>query len=62
MLRVRVGTIAGVFGAVLMTASIGAAQLNAQERTIDQLMQRADQALYKAKAKGRNQVVQDKTR
>ena len=39
------------------TASIGAAQLREEENSIDQLMQRADQALYAAKSGGRNRVV-----
>jgi diguanylate cyclase (GGDEF)-like protein len=39
------------------TASIGAAQLIENEQSIDQLMHRADQALYAAKSSGRNRVV-----
>jgi len=39
------------------TASIGAAQLFENEQSIDQLMHRADQALYAAKSGGRNRVV-----
>jgi diguanylate cyclase (GGDEF)-like protein len=39
------------------TVSIGAAQLREDERSIDQLMHRADQALYAAKSSGRNRVV-----
>ncbi len=39
------------------TASIGAAQLLQGEISVDQLMHRADQALYAAKAGGRNRVV-----
>lgn len=39
------------------TVSIGAAQLQPHERSVDEIMQRADQALYAAKGGGRNRVV-----
>ncbi len=39
------------------TVSIGAAQRFENEQSIDQLMHRADQALYAAKSSGRNRVV-----
>jgi diguanylate cyclase (GGDEF)-like protein/PAS domain S-box-containing protein len=41
---------------LLCTASIGVAQLHAQDITIDDLLRRADEALYAAKDKGRNRV------
>jgi len=42
--------------AVACTVSIGVAQLSAQDGGIDDLMKRADTALYSAKNKGRNRV------
>lgn len=38
------------------TVSIGVASLGAQDASFDVLLQRADQALYRAKAEGRNRV------
>jgi diguanylate cyclase (GGDEF)-like protein len=42
---------------VAVTISAGCAQRNAQRRSTDEVMKAADQALYKAKDKGRNKVV-----
>jgi diguanylate cyclase (GGDEF)-like protein len=42
--------------AVTCTVSIGVAQLSAQDGTIDDLLHRADLALYAAKNNGRNRV------
>ena len=42
---------------VAVTISVGCAQRNAQRRTTDDVLKAADQALYKAKDKGRNKVV-----
>lgn len=42
---------------VAVTISAGCAQRNAQRRTPDDVLKAADQALYKAKDKGRNRVV-----
>ena len=39
------------------TVSIGVAHAVSEDDTIEQMMERADQALYRAKAGGRNQVV-----
>lgn len=41
---------------VEMTVSIGMATLRPEDDTVDEVMSRADQALYKAKERGRNQV------
>lgn len=41
-----------------MTTSIGLATLNHPEETPEQMLKRADDALYQAKRKGRNQAVQ----
>jgi len=42
--------------AIASTASIGVAQLSAKDGSIDNLLHRADQALYAAKQNGRNRV------
>lgn len=48
--------IAGNSTAVRGTVSIGVAQLDAQDGTVDDLLNRADEALYRAKNGGRNRV------
>jgi diguanylate cyclase (GGDEF)-like protein/PAS domain S-box-containing protein len=42
--------------AIPCTVSVGVAQMNAQDGTIDALLHRADEALYRAKSGGRNRV------
>jgi diguanylate cyclase (GGDEF)-like protein/PAS domain S-box-containing protein len=42
--------------AIPCTVSVGVAQLAANDASIDNLLHRADQALYRAKAEGRNRV------
>jgi diguanylate cyclase (GGDEF)-like protein len=56
-LRAAIGslTISAPAGAVRPTASIGVAELKPDDR-LDSLLGRADEALYRAKAAGRNQV------
>jgi diguanylate cyclase (GGDEF)-like protein/PAS domain S-box-containing protein len=44
-------------GTVLTTLSIGVAELDQESRDMDHLIKCADQALYEAKASGRNRVV-----
>jgi diguanylate cyclase (GGDEF)-like protein len=43
-------------GQIGLTVSIGVATLNAHDRHIDDMLRRADQALYLAKSRGRNRV------
>jgi diguanylate cyclase (GGDEF)-like protein len=42
---------------VQVTASIGVAQRGTARRGVEEVLKAADQCLYKAKDKGRNQVV-----
>jgi diguanylate cyclase (GGDEF)-like protein len=58
-LRRRVETleIADLPGSVRATISIGVAEMLPHERDIGTLIERADAALYRAKALGRNRVV-----
>lgn len=44
-------------GSLTVTASFGVAAFDARDPSLDRLMKRADEALYAAKAGGRNQVV-----
>jgi two-component system cell cycle response regulator len=60
--RVRAGIAAEPFnggprGAFDVTASVGVAALEARDGSLDDLIERADQALYAAKRQGRNRVV-----
>lgn len=43
-------------GVVRMTASIGVAEMNGETTDLEQLLEKADQALYRAKQSGRNRV------
>lgn len=59
--RVREG-VAGIAiptdnGLVKFTTSVGVAEMSASDATVDNLLRRADTALYDAKAAGRNRVV-----
>lgn len=44
-------------GDINITVSIGLSMLSVDEPSIDSLLKRADDALYRAKSSGRNQVV-----
>ena len=43
-------------GSAKVTASLGVAAVDCEENTLEQLLARADQALYAAKQRGRNRV------
>jgi len=42
--------------AIPCTVSVGVAQLSARDGTVEDLLNRADQALYRAKNQGRNRI------
>ena len=48
--------IPGPSGTVKFTASLGVAQLLREDQSLDHLLARADRALYRSKAEGRNRV------
>ena len=50
-------SVASAIGAVDVTVSIGATEYAGGEDTVEDLLRQADQALYEAKARGRNCVV-----
>lgn len=52
-------TIAGGTAGLDMTASLGITSLEGPADTVEQLLKRADQALYRAKREGRNRVVSE---
>jgi diguanylate cyclase (GGDEF)-like protein len=54
----RVGTGRGI----PMTVSLGVAQLRATDRSLDSLLQRSDEALYRAKDLGKDQVCSEELR
>jgi len=60
--RIRAGVAALEFdtasGSLKVTASFGVAQCSRKDRSFAELLQRADQALYRAKHNGRNQVAE----
>jgi diguanylate cyclase (GGDEF)-like protein len=60
--RSKAGSRADKPKAVSVTVSIGVARREPGRDLPDEALKRADQALYKAKAKGRNQVVVDRTK
>jgi diguanylate cyclase (GGDEF)-like protein len=55
--RIEAELIQGEFGRVKVTVSLGLATWPAHAETQDLLLERADQALYEAKRKGRNRVM-----
>jgi diguanylate cyclase (GGDEF)-like protein len=54
----RVQVPGGVFAPLTLTMSIGAAAFDVQDRSLDDVLRRADAALYRAKHAGRNRVEQ----
>ena len=60
-LRARVAETPAIFGdlSIPMTISIGLAIQAETDTTIEQVIRRADDALYRAKRSGRNRVVKD---
>ena len=60
-LRTRVAEAEIPFGeqTIIMTISVGLSTLQASDRSIEQVLGRADEALYRAKRGGRNRVVTD---
>ncbi|MEI8395403.1 MAG: PleD family two-component system response regulator [Rhodospirillaceae bacterium] len=63
-LRARVGdtpfSVSAAVGEIVVTVSVGLAVGGRVGDTVDQLIKRADEALYEAKRTGRNRVVADK--
>src|SRR5262249_60958421 len=55
--RIEREVIQGDFGRVRVTASLGLATWPEHAESMEDLLERADQALYEAKKKGRNRVV-----
>ena len=57
---VEAGRVANPAGDIAITVSIGVTALGVKEESLDQAMIRADRALYRAKAGGRNQTVSER--
>ncbi len=56
--KLRVPVPGGVWAPLTLTMSVGAATWEAQDRSLDDILRRADAALYRAKHAGRNRVEQ----
>ncbi|HXV85509.1 MAG TPA: GGDEF domain-containing protein, partial [Gemmatimonadales bacterium] len=54
----RVQVPGGVFAPLTFTMSVGVAEFTAEDRSLDDVLRRADAALYRAKHAGRNRVEQ----
>jgi diguanylate cyclase (GGDEF)-like protein len=55
-LRIDAETILTERGAIRLTVSVGVAALQSEPTTLDQMLDQADQAMYRAKNSGRNRV------